>query len=167
MTADKKDEDRNPQEIEAEIADTREDLGDTVAAVADKADVKKQAKKKSKQKAEEAKAQAAEIKDSATAKVKEARAAVSEKLDDVKDTAADKAGDAKDSATANLDGPGDASPSPGGYDGSAGDIGSGPTGDIRQNPEVAGAGKGLAENPLALVAAAFVVGLAIGRWTAR
>ena len=52
------------------------------------------------------------------------------------------------------------------FEGSAGDIGSGPTGDIRPNDAV-GPGKGLAENPLVLVVAAFVVGLAIGRWTTR
>ena len=73
----------------------------------------------------------------------------------------------KDADSEELDGSDDPSPNPGGFDGSAGDIGSGPTGDIRQNPEVAGAGNGLAENPLVLVAAAFVVGLAIGRFTAR
>jgi hypothetical protein len=36
----------SPEEIEAEIAEKREELGDTVAALADKADVKKQAKRK-------------------------------------------------------------------------------------------------------------------------
>ena len=39
-------EQRSPEEIQAEIDATREELGDTVAAVADKADVKKQAKAK-------------------------------------------------------------------------------------------------------------------------
>jgi hypothetical protein len=34
----------DPERIEAEIEETREDLGDTVAALADKADVKKQAR---------------------------------------------------------------------------------------------------------------------------
>ena len=37
---------RDPEEIEQEIEQTREELGDTVAAVTDKADVKKQAKAK-------------------------------------------------------------------------------------------------------------------------
>ena len=45
-----------PERIEAEIEETREDLGDTVAALADKADVKKQAKIK----ADEAKDRAQE-----------------------------------------------------------------------------------------------------------
>ena len=40
------DDARSPEEIEAEIAETREELGDTVGALADKADVKKQAKRK-------------------------------------------------------------------------------------------------------------------------
>jgi hypothetical protein len=46
----------DPERIEAEIEETREDLGDTVAALADKADVKKQAKIK----ADEAKDRAQE-----------------------------------------------------------------------------------------------------------
>ena len=33
-----------PERVEAEIEETREDMGDTVAALADKTDVKKQAK---------------------------------------------------------------------------------------------------------------------------
>jgi ElaB/YqjD/DUF883 family membrane-anchored ribosome-binding protein len=37
---------RSPQEIQAEIEASREELGDTVAELADKADVKKQAKRK-------------------------------------------------------------------------------------------------------------------------
>ena len=39
-------EERSPEEIKAEIASTREELGDTVAALAEKADVKAQARKK-------------------------------------------------------------------------------------------------------------------------
>ena len=39
-------EQRSPEEIEADIERTRRDLGDTVAAVAEKADVKAQAKLK-------------------------------------------------------------------------------------------------------------------------
>ena len=39
-------EQRSPEEIEADIERTRRDLGDTVAAVAEKADVKAQAKAK-------------------------------------------------------------------------------------------------------------------------
>jgi hypothetical protein len=46
----------DPERIEAEIEATREDLGDSVAALADKADVKKQAKIK----ADEAKDRAQE-----------------------------------------------------------------------------------------------------------
>ena len=37
---------RSPEEIQAEIEQTREELGETVAEIADKADVKKQAKRK-------------------------------------------------------------------------------------------------------------------------
>ena len=65
-------ESKSPDEIQAEIETTREELGDTVGAIADKADVKKQAKRK----VEETKAKAAakkdEIKDKATAKAQEA-----------------------------------------------------------------------------------------------
>jgi ElaB/YqjD/DUF883 family membrane-anchored ribosome-binding protein len=39
-------ETRSPEELEKDIEEAREDLADTVAAVADKADVKKQAKQK-------------------------------------------------------------------------------------------------------------------------
>lgn len=39
-------EEKSPEEIRAEIGETREELGDTVAAVAEKTDVKKQAKAK-------------------------------------------------------------------------------------------------------------------------
>ncbi len=40
------DEKRSPEEIQADIDSTREELGETVTAVAEKADVKKQAKAK-------------------------------------------------------------------------------------------------------------------------
>jgi hypothetical protein len=49
-------ESRTPDQIEADIERTRRDMGDTVAAVAEKADVKTQAK----QKVEEAKARVKE-----------------------------------------------------------------------------------------------------------
>ena len=52
---------RTPEEIRRDIDQTREELGETVAAVADKADLKKQAKAK----AERAKAKAQELGDKA------------------------------------------------------------------------------------------------------
>ena len=52
-------EQRTPEEIEADIERTRRDMGDTVAAVAEKADVKSQAK----QKVDDVKARLAEKKD--------------------------------------------------------------------------------------------------------
>jgi ElaB/YqjD/DUF883 family membrane-anchored ribosome-binding protein len=71
-------EDRDPEQIKEEIADTREELGDTVAAVTDKADVKKQTKAKvsgAKQKAttkkDAAKRKATETKQQAAVKAKE------------------------------------------------------------------------------------------------
>lgn len=150
------DEERTPEQIQAEIDQTREDLGDTVAAVADKADLKKQAKKKTKKKTGEVKAQVAELKESVTDKASEAKETTSAKIDEVKETAADKVDDIHE-----------ASPAPDDYDGSAGDIGSGPTGDIRPNPEVVKTSGGLGDSPVALVAGAFVIGLVIGRFTAR
>jgi hypothetical protein len=39
-------EPRSPEQIEADIEQTRRDMGDTVAAVAEKSDIKAQAKKK-------------------------------------------------------------------------------------------------------------------------
>jgi len=57
------DDTRTPEEIEAEIAETREELGDTVGALADRADVRKQAKRKveeSKERAQEKASAAAE-----------------------------------------------------------------------------------------------------------
>ena len=71
-------ENRDPEQIKEEIEQTREELGDTVAAVTEKADVKKQAKAKvagAKEKAATKKAAAkqktTETKEQATAKAKE------------------------------------------------------------------------------------------------
>jgi ElaB/YqjD/DUF883 family membrane-anchored ribosome-binding protein len=58
---------RDPAEIRAEIKETRGELGDTVAAVAEKTDVKEQAH----QKADELKSQAADKAEEAKAKAKE------------------------------------------------------------------------------------------------
>ncbi len=67
-------EEKNPEEIREEIEETREELGDTVAAVAEKTDVKKQAKAKvddvkeqASAKADEAKLKAKELGDKAKA----------------------------------------------------------------------------------------------------
>jgi ElaB/YqjD/DUF883 family membrane-anchored ribosome-binding protein len=59
--------DRSPEEIRKDIDQTRGELGDTVAALADKADVKKQAQAK----ADELKGQAGEKTEQAKAKAKE------------------------------------------------------------------------------------------------
>lgn len=115
----KSSEDRSPEEIEAEIAETRQELGETVADIADKADVKKQAGRK----AEELKSQARE------------------KLDQAKAAA--------------LGQP------TGGTDGTGGDIGSGPTGDVRNSPGIAAAGG--PSRAVVIAAAAFITGLVLGR----
>jgi hypothetical protein len=60
-------EEKSPEEIRAEIEGTREELGDTVAAVTEKTDVKKQAQAK----VEDVKAQAAEKAEEAKQKAKE------------------------------------------------------------------------------------------------
>jgi len=72
-------EERSPEQIQAEIEATREEMGDTVAEVADKADVKKQAKRKASEtkakaaaKKDEVKQKATAQKDAVTGKVKEA-----------------------------------------------------------------------------------------------
>jgi ElaB/YqjD/DUF883 family membrane-anchored ribosome-binding protein len=57
---------RDPAEIRAEIEETRGELGDTVAEVAEKTDVKEQAHKK----ADELKSQASDKAEEAKAKVK-------------------------------------------------------------------------------------------------
>ena len=62
------DRQRSPEEIRADIERTREQLGDTAAAVAAKADVKAQAKAK----AEETKQRMADKKDEVMGKAKEA-----------------------------------------------------------------------------------------------
>ena len=58
---------RTPEEIRSDIDQTRKELGETVAAVADKADLKKQAKVK----ADELKAQAGDKAEQAKAKAQE------------------------------------------------------------------------------------------------
>jgi ElaB/YqjD/DUF883 family membrane-anchored ribosome-binding protein len=59
---------RSPEEIQRDIEETREELADTVAAVAEKADVKTQAKRKVDETKAKAKAKVDEAKHSAEAK---------------------------------------------------------------------------------------------------
>jgi ElaB/YqjD/DUF883 family membrane-anchored ribosome-binding protein len=67
---------RDPEQIEQEIEQTREELGDTVAAVSEKADVKKQAKAK----ASGAKKKATKTRDAAKQKASNARHEAGAKL---------------------------------------------------------------------------------------
>ena len=62
---------RSPEEIREDIEETREQLGDTAAAVAQKADVKQQAKAKASGVKEKASAKADSVKRTATAKREE------------------------------------------------------------------------------------------------
>jgi uncharacterized protein YdbL (DUF1318 family) len=62
---------RPPEQIEREIEQTREELADTVGAVAEKADVKKQARLKVDETKAGARAKAEGIKDTAQAKTRE------------------------------------------------------------------------------------------------
>jgi ElaB/YqjD/DUF883 family membrane-anchored ribosome-binding protein len=66
-------EEKSPEEIRAEIEETREDLGDTVAAVAEKTDVKKQAQAKVEDVKEQAQAKVEDVKAQAAAKADEAQ----------------------------------------------------------------------------------------------
>jgi hypothetical protein len=59
-------EQRTPEQIEADIERTRREMGDTVAAVAEKADVKQQARNK----VDEAKARIADKKDEVLSKTR-------------------------------------------------------------------------------------------------
>jgi ElaB/YqjD/DUF883 family membrane-anchored ribosome-binding protein len=59
---------RAPEQIEKDIEETRDELADTVAAVAEKADVKKQAKAKVAETKARAKAKVTGAKETATAK---------------------------------------------------------------------------------------------------
>lgn len=87
MSSEQQTTERSPEEIRAEIQQTRAELGDTAAAIAEKADVKAQAKHK----VEDVKAQA-------KAKVGGAKAQVSGKTSEiggkVHDAAPESAGDA-------------------------------------------------------------------------
>ena len=78
-------DDRTADEIEADIAETRDRLAESVDALAAKVDVKAQAKEK----VDEAKAQAKE-------KVGEAKAQAKEKVDEATARAKDKTGQAKE-----------------------------------------------------------------------
>lgn len=60
-------EEKDPEEIREEIEESREELGDTVAAVAEKTDVKKQAKAKADDVKAQASAKAKELGDKAKA----------------------------------------------------------------------------------------------------
>lgn len=103
-------QEKTPEQIEAEIAETRDELGDSVAELADRADVKKQVSRK--------------------------------------------AGEIKEQLTEKVTGPADP------LGGSGGDIGSGPTGDVRNSPEILGTGP---SSTLPIAAAALVLGIILGR----
>lgn len=80
-------EQRSPQEIREDIEETREQLGDTAAAVAQKTDVKQQAKAKASGVKEKASTTADSIKQTATAK----RDEVAEKAPDSAGAAVERA----------------------------------------------------------------------------
>jgi ElaB/YqjD/DUF883 family membrane-anchored ribosome-binding protein len=91
----------DPGELRQEIEETREELGATVAAIAEKADVKAQAKAKAdagkaqaKEKADAAKAQAKEMADAAKAQAKEKVDAAKGELHQKQDEAKAKVGEA-------------------------------------------------------------------------
>jgi hypothetical protein len=69
-------EQRSPEEIQADIETTREELGETVAEIADKTDVKKQTKRKVAETKAKATAKKDEVKQKATAQKEAATAKV-------------------------------------------------------------------------------------------
>jgi ElaB/YqjD/DUF883 family membrane-anchored ribosome-binding protein len=69
-------EQRSPEAIQADIETTREELGETVAEIADKADVKKQAKRKVAETKAKAAAKKDQVKQKATAQKEAATAKV-------------------------------------------------------------------------------------------
>jgi ElaB/YqjD/DUF883 family membrane-anchored ribosome-binding protein len=73
---------RDPREIQQDIEETRAELGETVAAVAEKTDVKKQAQ-----------AKADELKQEAAARAEEAKAKARELGEKAKEAAPDSAGE--------------------------------------------------------------------------
>jgi len=75
-------EERSPDQIETEIEATREDMGETVAELADKADVKKQARRKVTETKAKATAKKDELKETATAKKEAATAKVADAAPD-------------------------------------------------------------------------------------
>lgn len=75
-------EQRTPEEIRKDIEKTREELGDTAAAVADKADVKKQARSKVEETKGKVKAKVEEAKGKAKAKSEQAKTKAQEAAPD-------------------------------------------------------------------------------------
>jgi ElaB/YqjD/DUF883 family membrane-anchored ribosome-binding protein len=80
QTTDEEQGTRDPAEIREEIEDRREELGETVAAVAERTDVKKQAQAKKD-----------ELKERATEKASEAKAKVNEATEKAKEAAPESA----------------------------------------------------------------------------
>ena len=75
-------DEKSPEQIEAEIEATRQELGDTAAELADKADLKKQAKKKVADTKVKAAAKTEELKQKATTQAEAAKAKVTDAAPD-------------------------------------------------------------------------------------
>ena len=93
-------EERSPEEIQADIEATRLELGDTVAELADKADVKKQAKRKVTETKAKAAAKAEELKQKAAAQTGAAKAKVADAAPDSAQDGAQHASQAAQQAAA-------------------------------------------------------------------
>ncbi len=143
--ADGDQEARTPEEIRADIESTREDLGDTVEALAGKTDVKGRAQSK-----------VDEVKGRAQQKVAEVKTAAKDKTDQVKaKVSSDSSDDATASSTGNT-----------GYTGSGGAGGTSSTEDAMAKAQQAGqqAVAKAKENPIPVAAAvALILGYLIGR----
>lgn len=81
----------DPERIERDIEETREELGDTVAALAEKSDVKQQTRAKIDDTKQQAKAKVTEIKETVMSRAGEAKAKAAE-------AAPESAGEAADAA---------------------------------------------------------------------
>jgi hypothetical protein len=88
----------SPDELRAEIAQTRTDLGETAAALAAKADVPARVKQSAADKGHQVAAKATEIRDQATAKAGEIGGQAAEKAGELSGQAAVKAGEIREQA---------------------------------------------------------------------
>jgi sugar-specific transcriptional regulator TrmB len=91
-----------PAAIREEIEEIRQQMGETLQQLAQKADVKGRAKEWVEEKRETVTQKVAEVKDAATHRVSDVKDTATEKLGSAKETATEKLGSAKETVTAKL-----------------------------------------------------------------